>query len=230
MTLATVTGRESRRPCRSAVVSITVVPGDIRSASALSGSVVVAGLLMALQLPARPPAQSRPSASPPYRRRRDRCRRPGHVLRHVGRRVDRPGGRPRRRGAGVPKHADGAGPGVAPSWRVARRARRAGRPPSSPSASPVDAPAPPLLLCTSGTAAANLLPAVVEAGLSGIGVIVAHRRPAARAARRRRRPDDRPDRPLRLGRALVPRPRRARREPPAVRGAAAGRTGPGGDG
>ena len=30
----------------------------------------------------------------------------------------------------------------------------------------VDAPAPPLLLCTSGTAAANLLPAVVEAGLS----------------------------------------------------------------
>lgn len=36
----------------------------------------------------------------------------------------------------------------------------------------VDAPAPPLLLCTSGTAAANFLPAVVEAGLSGVGLIV----------------------------------------------------------
>ena len=36
----------------------------------------------------------------------------------------------------------------------------------------VDAPAPPILLCTSGTAAANFLPGVVEAGLSGIGIVV----------------------------------------------------------
>ena len=75
------------------------------------------------------------------------------------------------------------------------------------------------LLCTSGTAAANYHPAICEADESAIPLLVLTRRPAAGAARDRRRPDDRPDQALRLGGALVLRsrhPRRRRRGPAAL--------------
>ena len=51
---------------------------------------------------------------------------------------------------------------------------------------------PGRVLCTSGSAAANFHPAVVEADEAVGAADRAHRRPAARAARHRRRPDDRP--------------------------------------
>ena len=53
---------------------------------------------------------------------------------------------------------------------------------------------PAVVLTTSGTAAVELHPAVVEADLAGVPLLVVHGRPAARAARRRRarRPSTRP--------------------------------------
>ena len=50
---------------------------------------------------------------------------------------------------------------------------------------------PVVLLCTSGTAAANYLPAIVEASLARVPLIVADRRSAAGASRLRRAADDR---------------------------------------
>ena len=78
--------------------------------------------------------------------------------------------------------------------------------------------APVALLCTSGTAAANYHPAVCEADESALPLLVLTRRPAAGAARDRRRADDRPDQALRLLGALVlrsrdPRGRRRRAAP-----------------
>ena len=76
---------------------------------------------------------------------------------------------------------------------------------------------PVALLCTSGTAAANYHPAVCEADESARAAGRADRRPAAGAARDRRRPDDRPDQALRRLGALVLRSRhpRGRRRRPA---------------
>ena len=78
--------------------------------------------------------------------------------------------------------------------------------------------APVALLCTSGTAAANYHPAVCEADESAAAAGRPQRRPAAGAARDRRRADDRPDQALRLLGALVlrsrdPRGRRRRAAP-----------------
>ena len=53
---------------------------------------------------------------------------------------------------------------------------------------------PAVVLTTSGTAAVELHPAVVEAHQAKVPLLVVHRRPAARAARRRRAADDRPAR------------------------------------
>ena len=69
---------------------------------------------------------------------------------------------------------------------------------------------PVAVLCTSGTAAANLHPAVCEADESGVPLIVADRRPAARAAGDRRRADDRPAEALRRRGPLVLRGRQPR--------------------
>ncbi len=65
---------------------------------------------------------------------------------------------------------------------------------------------PAVLVSTSGTAAVNFHPAVVEADLSRRPDDRRHRRPPARAARRRRPADDRPDPSLRALGAVVPRP------------------------
>ena len=69
------------------------------------------------------------------------------------------------------------------------------------------------VLTTSGTAAAHLHAAVLEADASGVPAARAHRRPAARAARHRRQPDHRAARPLRRRGALGGRRRRARGRP-----------------
>ena len=66
------------------------------------------------------------------------------------------------------------------------------------------------MLCTSGTAAANYHPAICEADESARAADRADRRPAAGAARDRRRPDDRPAEALRRLGALVLRGRDAR--------------------
>ena len=52
-------------------------------------------------------------------------------------------------------------------------------------------------MCTSGTAVANLHPAVLEAAHAGVTAGRGHRRPAGPAARHRRQPDHRPGRHLR---------------------------------
>ena len=62
---------------------------------------------------------------------------------------------------------------------------------------------PAIVACTSGSAAANLHPAVVEADQAGVPLIVLDLGSAARAAGHRRRPDDRPDRPLRRSARVV---------------------------
>ena len=81
---------------------------------------------------------------------------------------------------------------------------------------------PVAVVTTSGTAVANLHPAVLEASHAGVPLLVRHRRPAGAAARHAGQPDHRPGRPLRRRRARVRgRPRRA---PGQRRGrAAAGR-------
>ena len=77
------------------------------------------------------------------------------------------------------------------------RTSTSARPRSSPSASPRRPGGPPSLACTSGTAAANYLPAVIEAHEARVPLHRPDRRPPAGAARRRRRADDRPDQALR---------------------------------
>ena len=79
---------------------------------------------------------------------------------------------------------------------------------------------PAVVLCTSGTAAVNFHPAVVEAHHGRVPLHRGDGRPAARAARRRRGPDHRPDQALRRRGALVRRPRRAGRRRRRRRGVA----------
>ena len=76
---------------------------------------------------------------------------------------------------------------------------------------------PAAVLCTSGTAAANLHPAVCEADEAGVPLIVLTADRPAGAARDRRRADDRPAEALRVRGALVLRGRqpRGRRRRPA---------------
>ena len=69
---------------------------------------------------------------------------------------------------------------------------------------------PVAVACTSGTAAAELAPAVIEAARGARAAARADRRPPAGAARRRRRPDDRPAQALRRRRQVVRRGRHAR--------------------
>ena len=71
------------------------------------------------------------------------------------------------------------------------------------------------LLATSGTAAANFLPAVVEARSRARAAGGADRRPPARAARQRRAADHRSAASVRRARQVVLRPARARRQPGA---------------
>ena len=95
---------------------------------------------------------------------------------------------------------------------------------------------PVAVLCTSGTAAANFHPAVIEADESGGPAAGAHRRPAARAQGHRRQPGHRPDQAVRQRGALVLRgracPSSGRGWPPtgARWPARPGRTPPGGAG
>ena len=74
---------------------------------------------------------------------------------------------------------------------------------------------PVALACTSGTAAANYAPAVIEAHEARRPAARPDRRPPAGAARARRRADDRPGQALRQRRQVVPRGRR----PPGDAGA-----------
>ena len=69
---------------------------------------------------------------------------------------------------------------------------------------------PVAVTCTSGTAAANLAPAVIEARACARAADRADRRPPAGAPRRRRRPDDRPAQAVRRRGQVVLRGRRAR--------------------
>ncbi len=88
--------------------------------------------------------------------------------------------------------------------------RRAHRRASSRSAWPRDSRRPVAVVTTSGTAAANLHPAVLEAAHAGVPAGRDHRRPPGPAARHRRQPDHRPGPALRRRRQLRrPRPPRA---------------------
>ena len=78
-----------------------------------------------------------------------------------------------------------------------------GRRRSSRSASAAATGVPAILLCTSGTAAANFHPAVLEAPSRARAADRGDRRPPARAAGHRRGPDRRPGEALRRRRALV---------------------------
>ena len=78
---------------------------------------------------------------------------------------------------------------------------------------------PAVVLTTSGTAAAELHPAVVEAHQAEVPLLAVTADRPARAARRRRPPDHRPDPPLRERGAVVRRARRARRRRLAATGA-----------
>ena len=79
-------------------------------------------------------------------------------------------------------------------------------------------PAGRRVACTSGTAAANLAPAVHRGARGARAAARAHRRPPARAARGRRRPDDRPAQALRRRGEVVLRGRHPRGDarPPAL--------------
>ena len=85
------------------------------------------------------------------------------------------------------QHADGPGAGVASRHDRARRARRAGGCVRRPRDRARQGAA--VLLCTSGTAAANFHPAVVEAGLSEVPMLVvtADRPPELQMSAPRRR-------------------------------------------
>ena len=126
--------------------------------------------------------------------------------------------RPRRRRARLAQHPDGAGARRSRRSGGARRARRAGGGVRRPRPRARRRP-PALLLCTSGTAAANFHPAVVEAGLSDVPMLVltADRPPELRDVGA---PQTIDQTHLfgRLG-AVVPRPRRPRRRPIRRRGA-----------
>ena len=81
------------------------------------------------------------------------------------------------------------------------------------------APRPVAVVTTSGTAVANLHPAVLEAHHSGLPLDPAHGGPPARAARHGRQPDHRPGRHLRRrrpARGRRPGPRRPARTRPAA--------------
>ena len=95
-----------------------------------------------------------------------------------------------------------------PRWRwrctpiagpAARARSTSGRPPSWRSGLARRAERPVALICTSGTAAANFHPAVIEAHESGVPLLVLTADRPARAARHRRQPDDRPDQAVRHG-------------------------------
>ncbi len=154
----------------------------------------------------------RAEAVGPYRRRGDlhRCRRrAGHVLRRLRRRADRARRAPRRRGAGLAQHAAGAGPRRSARADGARRARRAGgrlRRPRSRSRRPAGGPA-----VHERDGRRQLPPGRRRGRAVGRPDDRGHRRPTARAARRRRPAGHRPDPPVRPRRPLVPRPRRGRR-------------------
>ena len=82
---------------------------------------------------------------------------------------------------------------------------------------------PAAILCTSGTAAANLHPGGLRGRRGRRPADRPHRRPPSRAARDRRRTDDRPAEALRIRRAVVlrgrqPRGRRRRPAPLSLRG------------
>ena len=117
---------------------------------------------------------------------------------------------PRRRRAGLAEHADGAGADRRGRAAPCTSSTTSGRRRSSPSASG-SAATPAVLLCTSGTAAANFHPAVVEAGLSDVPMLVltADRPPELRDVGAPQTIDQ--TAPVRPRRALVPRPRRRRR-------------------
>ena len=95
------------------------------------------------------------------------------------------------------RRAPGRRPGAAPA-RAGRRARRrrSSRSGLARAARRRDGRrrAPVAVVTTSGTAVANLHPAVLEAHHAGLPLAAAHRRPPARAARHRRQPDHRPGR------------------------------------
>ena len=74
------------------------------------------------------------------------------------------------------------------------------------------------VVTTSGTAVANLHPAVLEAGHAGVPLLVLTADRPPRAARHRRQPDHRPGRLLRCGGPVVARARRRRRAARASNG------------
>ena len=92
---------------------------------------------------------------------------------------------------------------------AAGRISTSAAPASSRSGRPRPSGRPVAVTCTSGTAAANLAPAVIEAYRARRAADRAHRRPSSRTARRRRRPGDRSDQALRRRRQVVCRGRAA---------------------
>ena len=127
-----------------------------------------------------------------------------------------PGIRTRRRPSPPPWSTSGCGRGAPTPWCARDRGRprwpwpwpptrrwpctsawTSGRPASPPSGSGRATGRPAVVVTTSGTAAAELHAAVVEADLGRRAADRLHRRPSARAPRRGRPPDHRPDPSLR---------------------------------